>query len=53
VDHEFGGHPSGSNGRLLALLQGDVSAGHGVYTVGLGAVGMLLPMKKLVCGGWL
>ncbi len=26
---------------------------YGVYTVGLGAVGMLAPMKKLVCGGWL
>lgn len=44
---------AGTRWRPSRSQYADISPGHGVYTVGRGAVGMLLPMKKLVCGGWL
>ncbi|WP_327698706.1 hypothetical protein [Streptomyces sp. NBC_00459] len=44
--HETAAVPDAHSRRSCAVR-------YGVYTVGLGAVGMPLPMKKLGCGGWL
>jgi hypothetical protein len=55
MDHEWGGLPRDLGGRhhTVQLIDVSRSEAYGVYTVGLGAVGIPLPMKKLVCGGWL